>query len=396
MWDGGVNRALQAHRGSYKTTAMAVGVIRKMLFFPNDRGAIVRKTFTDAAEIVAMIGEMMDLPEIKALFQFAHGFKPKARVRREGKLLYNFKQTKTPEVNVTAHGLDGSLTGHHYDWIWTDDIITLKDRVSKAERERSKEIIREIVTNIIDPGKPVMHSGTPWHKDDAWNVILFDSEGNQILECPKYPVSKCGILSPEEREKKKKTTTPLLYALNYDLTIENETDLLFQNPVYGTWDYHLGGVKAHLDSAFDGDHTCALTMMAKRKDKKYQAKGWIYTGNVKDWIPEIVRLCKLHRVQVLYNETNADKGFVADKIKEYGVHVETYPETQNKHIKISSYGYEAWFDTIWDDETDPEHMNQILDYRFGQEPDDGPDSYSSLCKHGFKASNESYNNLCQY
>jgi len=396
MWDGCVDRALMAHRGSYKTTAMAIGVVRNMLFFPDERIAVVRKTFTDASEVVAMIAEIMELPEIIALFHFAHGIRPRARTRREGKLLYNFKRTKTPEVSVTAHGLDGSLVGHHYDRIWLDDVITLKDRVSKAERQRSKEVIREINTNIIDPGKPVMYTGTPWHKDDGWNVILYDSDGNPILDCPKYPVSACGILSPEDVAKKKRTTTPFLYAANYDLEIEAENDLLFRDPVYGKWDYLAIGCKAHLDAAFDGDHTCALTFITSLGNDRLQGKGWVYPGNVKDWIPEISRLCKIHKVQILYNETNADKGFVADKLKEYGVPVETYPEIQNKHVKISSYGYEVWPDIIWSDDTEDEYMEQILDYRAGQEPDDAPDSFASCVKYGFKMSSRFDDNLYNY
>lgn len=395
MWDGAEDRALMAHRGSYKTTAMAIGVVRWMLFHPDDRIAVVRKTFTDAAEVVDMVRQIMEQPEIQALFYFAHGHIPKAKVKREGKLRYNFKYSQTPEGNVTAHGLDGSLTGHHYDKIWLDDVITLKDRVSRAERERSKEVIREISTNIVDPGKPVMYTGTPWHRDDAWNIILRDIEGQPLVHCLEYPISKCNILSPEEIAKKRKTTTPFLFAANYELVLNNNEDMLFVDPVYGNWNYHLPGAMAHLDAAYDGDHTCALTIMAPRGEG-FQAKGWIYPGNVKDWMPQIVKYCKLHKVQILYNETNPDKGYSADKLKEYGLVVEAYPETQNKGVKISSYLYEVWQDIIWDDDTDEEYMNQILDWKMGEEPDDAPDSAASLIKKAFRSGSRADESLYEY
>jgi hypothetical protein len=375
-WDTFESTAFQGYRGSFKTTAMAIGCVRWMLFRPDDRIGIIRKTFTDAAEIVKMIEQIMDKPEIQELFFLAHGVFPKAVVKKYGQLRYNFKKTVTPEGNITAHGLDGSLVGHHYDRIWTDDIITLKDRISKAERERTKELIREIHTNIIDPGKPVMSTGTPWHKDDGWTVTP-----GEIL---KFPIGRCGMLSAEEIEKKKRTTTPFLYAVNYDLDITSDEGLLFQDPVYGQWVLQQSGVVGHLDAAYDGGHTCALTFMGKLPDGRKQAVGWVYPGNVKDWADEIAKKYKIYRCKLLYNETNADKGYTASLLRTKGCNVQEYPETQNKFVKISTILYEAWPTLIWAEETDDEYMNQVLDWREGQEPDDAPDSAASLLREAWQ------------
>jgi hypothetical protein len=376
MWDTFKDEAMQAHRGSYKTTAMAVGCVRWMLFFPDDRIAIIRKTFTDAAEVVTMISYMMDKPEVKALFYFAHGFWPVAKVRRYGQLTYNFKNTDTPEGNITAHGLDASLTGKHYDKIWCDDFVTLKDRISKAERERTKEVLREIITNIIDPGKPVMFTGTPWHREDAWEVVPITPR--------KYSIDDCNILTPEQVEDKRKKTTPFLFAANYKLEIKSDENALFKDPIYGKWDHMIPNAIAHLDAAYDGDHTCALTIMAQRHDGLIQGIGFVYPGNVKNWYDKIKELCKRYRARVIWNETNADKGFTVDALKARQMKVLDYPESQNKHIKICTYLYEAWGQIVWAEETDPEYMNQILDYSEGEEPDDAPDSAASLIREAFK------------
>ena len=42
-------------------------------------------------------------------------------------------------AQLTGMGIGGSLTGKHYDLIFTDDIVNLKDRASRAERERTKD-----------------------------------------------------------------------------------------------------------------------------------------------------------------------------------------------------------------------------------------------------------------
>ncbi len=379
IWDTFKHSALQAHRGSFKTTAMEIGVIRWLLFNPDDRLGIVRKTFSDAAEVVTVIKHLMEKPETKELFKLAHGFYPKMMVKQNGSLLFNFKQTVTPELSVTAHGLDGSLTGHHYDKLWLDDIITIKDRLSKAERERTIEMIREIYTNIIDPGKPVMLTGTPWHKNDGWSALPSG------IEIQKYPVSALDILSPEEIENKKKTTTPFLYSINYDLEFQTEADLLFKNPSFQAWDYLAKGCLGHLDGAWSGDCFNALTFMTPLEDGFKQAKGFVYEGNVKDWLDEIALLYKKHRCQGIYVESNADKGYTADALRNRGCTVFDYFENQNKEVKIATHLYAEWDNLLWSEETNETYLEQITDWKKGQKPDDAPDSAASLCREAFSA-----------
>jgi hypothetical protein len=127
-WDSKEPRALQAFRGGYKSTAIdLVGIIRNFLLNPNERVALIRKSYNDSCTIVSAVKQAMELAQVKKLFEVAHGFTPRATMAKEGKLRYNFKTTITPEVSLTAHGIDGSLTGMHYDRIISDDIITLKD-----------------------------------------------------------------------------------------------------------------------------------------------------------------------------------------------------------------------------------------------------------------------------
>ena len=200
-WDSNKPRALMAFRGGYKSTAIdTVGTIRNFIVHPNERVALIRKSYKDSCTIVDAVKQAMELPELKEVFRVAHGFVPKATMAKEGKLRYNFKTTITPEVSFTAHGLESSLTGMHYDRIICDDIITLKDRISKAEREKTKEMVNEIATNIIDPGKGSIWIGTPWHRDDAWQEI------NQFADIAMYPITEFNFLGPNAIEEKKRTT----------------------------------------------------------------------------------------------------------------------------------------------------------------------------------------------
>lgn len=377
IWDTVENRALQAHRGSYKTTALiAIGVIWHLLSHPNDRVLILRKVFTDAMNILKSIELIMKMPQIRELFFFAHGEYPDFRICRAGKLEFTFKKTNTPEGSIEARGFDFGLTGSHYDRIIADDFITLKDRISKAEREKTKEVQKEINTNIVDPGKPVSYIGTPWHRNDGWSL-----DGMPFIQ--KWNVSKCGILTPQEVKKKKATTTPVLYSANYELRHDNDADMLFKDPTYDSWKFTHTNVYGHLDCAYDGGHYNALTFMAWKPNGRIQAVGFTYPGNVKDWLDFIKKKYRKYKCKKIYNETNPDKGYTADRLRKQKLLTSTYHEDRNKHHKISTYLYEVWHLIDWDPETDDDYMEQIIDYREGEEPDDAGDSASSLISFKF-------------
>lgn len=372
IWTSDEDRALQAHRGSYKTTSItALGAVYRLLFHPEERIAIIRKTFSDAADVVKTIEQIMENPTIQEIFRYC-GHSPKFKTKQYGKLTFAFKKIASPEGSVTALGMNGGLTGKHFDRIIIDDFVTLQDRISKAEREKTKEILREIMNNIIDPGCPTYFTGTPWHRDDAWGIV-------PVLPA-RFDVARCKLLTPEMIAEKKRKTTPFLYAANYDLDITTDTSAMFKDPTFAPWDFRDGSAHGHLDASFDGNHYSALTIMAKKRNGRIQAIGFTDPGNVKDWVDFIKAKSTRYLVGSLYNETNPDKGYTADKLESMGIHVERYPERMNKHLKISTHLYEAWTLIDWDPGTDPEYMNQILDYREGSEPDDAPDSAASLLR----------------
>ena len=55
----------------------------------------------------------------------------------------------------------------------------------------------------------------------------------------------------------------------------------------------------------------------------------------------------------------------------------------NKDIKIISYLKKYWGKIVWDQETMPEYLLQIQDYRPGQDPRDCADSAASLLRQAF-------------
>ncbi|MDR2095734.1 MAG: hypothetical protein LBP76_09495 [Treponema sp.] len=373
-WDSPGSHALMAFRGSYKTTAVVViGIIRYLLFFPNARIFLIRKTFAEAAKYVRVISLCFNKPELRALFYEMHGILPEKIVDNTGELTFNFKASGTAEANITAYGIGTAITGGHADVIIADDIITLEDRTSRAERESVKEHIRELSANIIDPGKLTIWLGTKWAQGDGWDVI------ERFTKIEKYPIEKYNFLPEEEIEEKRRRLTPFLFAVNYSLELMSDESLMFQEPRYGHFDvetWRTAPVIAHVDAAYGGEDTCAMTIMGGNS-----AVGFLHEGHIQGWYDFIkTQYQKFHCREILL-ETNSDKGYVAKELRALGLNTRAYSEHDNKAIKISTHLYGAWGDLIWDERTDPNYMNQILDYRPGSgSHDDAPDSAASLLR----------------
>jgi len=375
IWDTNDFRSLQAHRGAYKSTAiLQIGCVWWLLFNPDDRIAIIRKSYNDASELLKTISNILKMETIQYIFYNVQGKIPRLIIDRDNKLTLEAKKTSTPEGNIDAYGIDTGITGKHYDKIICDDIITIRDRISKAEREKVKLIVQELQTNIIDPRKPISFVGTPWHKDDAWGL------------CPKplqYDVYTTKILTAEDIQAKKKLTSPSLFSANYELEHIASEDTMFKDLTFKRWSFtEKTGCYSHLDAKYSGQDTNGLTFMEKKKDGRIQAIGFTSTEHIDKWIDSGFvksKVCK-YKCKMMYNETNADKGYLAENISDQGIRVDTYHERLNKHIKISTFLYRHWSEIDWDPDTDPEYLNQILDYMEGSEPDDCPDSASSLIR----------------
>lgn len=387
LWDSNEHRALQAHRGGYKTTAVIeVGPVRWFLFNPNDRVFIIKETYEMAAASIFATRCFFETEAIRELYKFAHGFYPEFTVKKENKLTFNFKKEITREGNLQAFGLDGAYIGYHPDKVFLDDAITIKDRISKAKRESAIIQIQELMTNIIEVGQGLSALGTPWHPKDGWTVL-------PRPVC--YPVGDTGLLTAEEIARKKQTTTKVMYACNYDLNHITSDDAIFKDPHYQAWDYQLKAKRyAHLDAAYEGDCTNALTIMAQRPNKDLQAIGYMFTEHIKDKIKFVVDQLYKHQVSDLWIEENADKGWAASLLKAeiqsrgLNVVVHEYHESMNKDIKIVSYLKYYWDIIYWATESDPEYLAQVLDYREKEKPNDCADSGASLTRVFFSSDSD--------
>ena len=163
---------LQAHRGAYKSTCGVVAVILLFLCKPNTRLLIVRKSEEMASDILKTVQKHFEANGALRLFVYSRwGLTDvKTSMWSSTRTTFAFKKTITPQPSIMAAGVGASITGAHFDYIWMDDIVTIKDRYSAAERTQTKAYFDE-TANLIDPLGCRMLSGTPWHESDVFSTL---------------------------------------------------------------------------------------------------------------------------------------------------------------------------------------------------------------------------------
>ena len=361
---------LQAFRGSYKTTTVSVALAQLVMLRPNIRIAFMRKTDSDTMEVIGQVRRMLESVETRAITAAVWGVPVRLTTVNKLELSTNLTNDPRGSAQLTGMGVNGSLTGKHYDIIFTDDIVNTRDRVSRAEREHTKQVYMEL-QNIRNRGGRIINTGTPWHVDDCFSIMP-EAERWDYTTMP-------DVMTAEEAEHVKARMTPSLWAANYELRHIPSDDLIFTDPKTGASHEMVYNGTCHLDAAYYGEDYTAFTAMAVH-DGKYYVYGRLWRKHVDDVMPQIMADYRRLMLGRLHTETNADKGYSARKLKELGASVVPYPEHENKHIKIVTYLKQVWPDVVFVNGTDTEYINQICDYTEDAEHDDAPDSAASLAR----------------
>ena len=249
----------------------------------------------------------------------------------------------------------------------TDDIVNVQDRISSAEREHTKTVFMEL-QNIKNRGGRFINTGTPWHKEDAFTLMPNPK---------KYDCYSTGLMTAEQIEDIKAHMSSSLFAANYELKHIASEDILFNEPAMGASPIEVEGGIAHLDSAFYGADYTAFTIMI-------YIFGKMWRKHVEDCYEQIQGFYEKFLCGKLYTEKNADKGMVARDLKRLGIRAVPYDEGMNKHIKIATYLKAIWKDVVFVDGSDPEYIEQIMDYTEDAAHDDAPDSAACLARLLYK------------
>lgn len=364
------DQTLLAHRGSFKTTTLAIAIALLMVLFPNKNIIFLRKTDTDVVEIILQVAKVLSSKYFKTLVFALYNVELVLLKETTTEIDTNLKTSSRGTSQLLGMGIYASLTGKHADIVITDDIVNIKDRVSRAEREKTKLQYQEL-QNVKNRAGRFINTGTPWHKEDAIS---------KMPNVKKFDCYETGLIDKEQRKALQQSMTPSLFAANYELKHIADSESLFTAPTYTDNTNLIYNGVAHIDAAYGGDDSTAFTIFKEQKDGTIIGFGKKWQKHVDDCIPEILQLHQHYQAGTFYNETNGDKGYLAKHLIERGQYVQKYHEKTNKFIKISSYLRKYWSQIIWLEDTDKEYIAEILDYTENAEHDDTPDSAASLLR----------------
>lgn len=364
------DQTLLAHRGSYKTTDLSLFLAIHSVIRPNKNVMFFRKTDTDVTEVVRQTQKILRSGCMQKIAYLLYGNELQLIKETDSEIHTNFCTSTRGVSQLVGLGIGTSITGKHADIVVTDDIVNLKDRISKAERERTKIQYMEL-QNIKNRDGRFINTGTPWHKDDAISIMP---------NVKRYDCYNTGLITRDKLEELRQSMSDSLFAANYELKHIADKDAMFKDPKFTKNSELIYGGSAHIDAAYDGADGTAYTIMNTLSDGSIIGFGKRWDKHVDDCLSEIGTYHKQLRAGSISCEKNADKGYLAKELRELGYVVNTYSESMNKFIKISTYLRRNWKNIVWLEDTDPEYINEILDYSEFAEHDDSPDSAASLLR----------------
>ena len=366
---GDADYTLQAHRLSYKSSCLSVALAMWCVLNHGKNALFMRKTDTDVIESIAQAQKVMENEAFRHMAEILMDSPVYLTTGNASNMTVSTYDSPRGAEQLVGCGCGCSLTGKHANLIVCDDVVNLQDRISKAEREKTKAIVREL-RNIVTRDGRIVFIGTPWHKEDAFSIVATPE---------RYDCYSTGLISEEKLKNLREAMTASLFAANYELRHIASDDVIFTSPQTGADPALAEQGICHIDASYGGEDGTAFTI-CKKSGGKYYIYGRIWQKHVDDCLPEIIRLRKAFNAGIIYCERNADKGYLAKALRDKGERADTYTEKMNKFVKITSYLKSEWKNVVFVAGTDAEYINQICDYTENAEHDDAPDSAASVVR----------------
>lgn len=366
----GDDQTLLAHRGSYKTTDLSLFLSLHTILRPNENVMFFRKTDDDVTEVITQARKILKSGAVGKIVYILYGTDLKLIRDNNSEINTNLCTSTKGVSQVVGLGIKTSITGKHADIVVTDDIVNINDRVSRAEREQTKIQYMEL-QNIKNRSGRFINTGTPWHKEDAISIMP---------NVKRYDCYSTGLITRNKLEELRHSMSDSLFAANYELKHIADKDAMFKEPRFTADEGLIYDGVCHIDASYGGADGTAFTIIKKQSDGSYVGFGKRWNRHVDECLSEIEMYRKYYRGGTVYCEDNADKGYLRKELFELGMPASGYHESTNKFVKISTYLKRAWMQIVWLEDTDPEYINEILDYSEFAEHDDSPDSAASLLR----------------
>ena len=380
---------LQAHRGSYKTTCGIVAMVLLFLCLPNLRLLIVRKNVQLASDVLKTIQKHFTSNDVIRLYLFSRWGITSAMTGTwsSERTTFAFKRSVTPEPSITAAGVGASITGAHFDYVWMDDIETIDDRYSAAERTWTKAYYDE-TENLIDPlGRRVL-SGTPWHESGVFSTIAAE-----LFEGRQFPFGSVD-LPPDELAEMATRKDRLPYAewmCNYMLQHVADNDTIGAFEAVDSWDcqYCVAFIDPSFSDKTDTDATAVAVVGVSRGLLYFTGASFPKSISDKQTRKEILDfLARFTPIETVLESQLADTSiFFIDAFKadEAGYSIKNMwtvkRQFKNKHERIAATVIANKPDMRILSGTQQDFSLQVSRYYKGAPHDDCPDAVAGAIEH---------------
>lgn len=216
-------------RGTFKTSIATIGgTLQDILNEPNARILVDTETHSKAKIFLSEIKGHLEKNELyRTYFHAIHGVYPDGvSTKRNKDLLWTNSElvlacrTKPlKEPSIMAGGIDRTVTGLHFDKIYADDLHSETNVTNNEQIEKVKDHWR-LYHSLLDPGRPLVITGTRWHFVDLYQEILDNhrDEYNIIIRRAVKPDGTAFFpsrLSLEELEKIKQKQGTATFSKQY-------------------------------------------------------------------------------------------------------------------------------------------------------------------------------------
>jgi hypothetical protein len=381
---------LQGHRGSWKTTCGVVAMTLLFLCFPDMRLLIVRKTGDLASDILKTIQRHFEMNDVLRLYVFSRWniTDVKTKIWSSERALFAFKKTNTPQPSITAAGVGASIVGAHFDYIWSDDIVTIEDRYSAAERRWSIAYFQEL-ENLVDPLGQQRLSGTPWHEEDVFSKV-----DKKYFENSVFPVGTVPMPEDELSEimARKERLPYAEWCCNYELRHVQDNDTLGAFLTVNVWDcmYCVAFIDPSFSDKTDTDST-AVSVVGVSKGGQILFTGMKLPKSISDDGTRITILEFLQRftpIETVLESQLADTSiFFIEAFQRLEMR---FPiknlwavkrQYRNKHERIAATVIANKPDMRLLEGTQADYTLEVSRYYKGAPHDDAPDSLAGAIEH---------------
>jgi hypothetical protein len=274
------------------------------------------------------------------------------------------------DYSVEGLSIRSGLRGRHPDMIIMDDPVTEED-VSEATRKQVQRKYNEahkLCSNILVIGQPA-------HAHDLYAKL------RNMVKKLEVPWGSIPELDHDLEAQRLAGVDEKSIQASYFLKIISDGTAPFEKINYLDR-YPIGDSVAFLDPSHKGKDTSALTIARQHFDG-IAAVGFAAHRAWNHWLDDIVPKLLHYKVKKIAIECNGLgdqpvlmlRGLLAG----HGIGVVGVDSTDNKHARIMSAGAYAHLIHL-SKESDRAYTDQVVQYEYGAEPDDAPDSLATLLK----------------